>query len=104
MADVDRVFLFLHHTGHWHDSNRLLSRRCVVQHWHHQPSDSVDHQRLLDYVEHGMGMVPGLVEWIVLTAPQQAFWGASVIDKFGRRRMMLTSLSGQLIFGFLPWT
>ena len=33
-----------------------------------------------------------------------AFWGAFVIDKFGRRPMMLTSLSGQLIFGFVPWT
>lgn len=34
----------------------------------------------------------------------QAFWGASVIDKFGRRKMMLTSLTGQLMCGFLPWT
>ncbi|KAK0256519.1 hypothetical protein LTR02_015253 [Friedmanniomyces endolithicus] len=33
-----------------------------------------------------------------------AFWGAYVIDKFGRRRMMLTSLTGQLICGFIPWT
>ena len=33
-----------------------------------------------------------------------AFWGAYVIDKFGRRPMMLTSLTGQLLFGFLPWT
>jgi hypothetical protein len=27
-----------------------------------------------------------------------------VIDKFGRRKMMLSSLSGQLILGFVPWT
>lgn len=33
-----------------------------------------------------------------------AFWGASVIDKFGRRPMMLTSLTGMLIAGFIPWT
>lgn len=33
-----------------------------------------------------------------------AFWGASVIDKFGRRPMMLTSLCGMLIAGFIPWT
>jgi sugar porter (SP) family MFS transporter len=33
-----------------------------------------------------------------------AFWGASVIDKFGRRPMMLTSLTGMLIAGFVPWT
>jgi hypothetical protein len=33
-----------------------------------------------------------------------AFWGAYVIDKFGRRRMLLTSLSGMLFLGFLPWT
>ena len=33
-----------------------------------------------------------------------AFWGASVIDKFGRRPMMLTSLFGMLLLGFLPWT
>jgi len=33
-----------------------------------------------------------------------AFWGASVIDKFGRRPMMLTSLTGMLFVGFLPWT
>lgn len=33
-----------------------------------------------------------------------AFWGASVIDKFGRRPMMLTSLSGMLLLGFVPWT
>jgi sugar porter (SP) family MFS transporter len=33
-----------------------------------------------------------------------AFWGASVIDKFGRRPMMLTSLGGMLIAGFVPWT
>jgi sugar porter (SP) family MFS transporter len=33
-----------------------------------------------------------------------AFWGASVIDKFGRRPMMLTSLTGMLLVGFLPWT
>ncbi|KAK3661081.1 hypothetical protein LTR10_001720 [Elasticomyces elasticus] len=33
-----------------------------------------------------------------------AFWGAYVIDKFGRRKMMLYSLTGQLMFGFLPWT
>jgi MFS family permease len=33
-----------------------------------------------------------------------AFWGAYMIDKAGRRRMMLTSLGGMLIFGFLPWT
>jgi len=33
-----------------------------------------------------------------------AFWGASVIDKYGRRKMMLTSLGGMLICGFLPWT
>ncbi|KAK4560899.1 hypothetical protein LTR86_005479 [Recurvomyces mirabilis] len=33
-----------------------------------------------------------------------AFWGASVIDKYGRRPMMLTSLTGQLLCGFLPWT
>lgn len=33
-----------------------------------------------------------------------AFWGAYVIDKFGRRPMMLTSLCGMLIFGMLPWT
>ncbi|KIW69806.1 hypothetical protein PV04_02134 [Phialophora macrospora] len=33
-----------------------------------------------------------------------AFWGAYVIDKFGRRPMLLTSLSGMLLCGFLPWT
>ncbi|TKA81338.1 hypothetical protein B0A55_02763 [Friedmanniomyces simplex] len=33
-----------------------------------------------------------------------AFWGAYVIDKYGRRRMMLTSLTGQLLLGFVPWT
>lgn len=33
-----------------------------------------------------------------------AFWGAYVIDKFGRRPMMLTSLCGMLLAGFLPWT
>lgn len=33
-----------------------------------------------------------------------AFWGASVIDKFGRRTMMLSSLTGMLFCGFLPWT
>lgn len=33
-----------------------------------------------------------------------AFWGASVIDKLGRRPMMLTSLSGMLIVGSVPWT
>jgi hypothetical protein len=33
-----------------------------------------------------------------------AFWGASVIDKFGRRPMMLTSITGTLFVGFLPWT
>jgi MFS family permease len=33
-----------------------------------------------------------------------AFWGAYVIDKYGRRPMMLTSLTGMLFFGFLPWT
>lgn len=33
-----------------------------------------------------------------------AFWGAYVIDKFGRRKMMLTSLTGQLLCGFVPWT
>lgn len=33
-----------------------------------------------------------------------AFWGASVIDKYGRRPMMLTSLCGMLMLGFLPWT
>ncbi|KAH8812495.1 general substrate transporter [Xylogone sp. PMI_703] len=33
-----------------------------------------------------------------------AFWGASVIDKFGRRPMMLVSLTGMLFCGFLPWT
>lgn len=33
-----------------------------------------------------------------------AFWGAYVIDKFGRRRMLLTSLFGMLFGGFLPWT
>ncbi|EMC95461.1 hypothetical protein BAUCODRAFT_542108 [Baudoinia panamericana UAMH 10762] len=33
-----------------------------------------------------------------------AFWGAYVIDKFGRRKMMLSSLTGQLLLGFLPWT
>ncbi len=33
-----------------------------------------------------------------------AFWGASVIDKYGRRPMMLSSLSGMLLLGFLPWT
>jgi len=33
-----------------------------------------------------------------------AFWGASVIDQYGRRKMMLTSLCGMLICGFLPWT
>jgi len=33
-----------------------------------------------------------------------AFWGASVIDRFGRRPMMLTSLTGMLFLGFLPWT
>ncbi|KAF2095824.1 hexose transporter [Rhizodiscina lignyota] len=33
-----------------------------------------------------------------------AFWGASVIDKYGRRPMMLTSLSGMLIVGIVPWT
>lgn len=33
-----------------------------------------------------------------------AFWGAYVIDRFGRRPMMLTSLCGMLVAGFLPWT
>ena len=33
-----------------------------------------------------------------------AFWGAYVIDKFGRRPMMLTSLTGTLVCGFVPWT
>jgi sugar porter (SP) family MFS transporter len=33
-----------------------------------------------------------------------AFWGASVIDKFGRRKMMLSSLTGMLFCGMLPWT
>lgn len=33
-----------------------------------------------------------------------AFWGAYVIDKFGRRRMLLSSLFGMLFCGFLPWT
>jgi hypothetical protein len=33
-----------------------------------------------------------------------AFWGASVIDKFDRRPMVLTSLSGMLIAGFILWT
>jgi MFS family permease len=33
-----------------------------------------------------------------------SFWGASVIDKFGRRPMMLTSLTGMLLAGFVPWT
>lgn len=33
-----------------------------------------------------------------------AFWGAFVIDKFGRRTMMLGSLTGMLLVGFLPWT
>jgi MFS family permease len=33
-----------------------------------------------------------------------AFWGAYVIDKYGRRPMMLTSLTGMLFLGFLPWT
>jgi hypothetical protein len=33
-----------------------------------------------------------------------AFWGAYVIDKFGRRPMLLTSLTGMLFLGFLPWT
>ncbi|OQO03218.1 hypothetical protein B0A48_11474 [Cryoendolithus antarcticus] len=33
-----------------------------------------------------------------------SFWGASVIDRYGRRPMMLTSLTGMLILGFMPWT
>ena len=33
-----------------------------------------------------------------------AFFGAAIIDKAGRRPMMLTSLSGMLIFGMIPWT
>ncbi|KAJ5620926.1 hypothetical protein N7510_004910 [Penicillium lagena] len=33
-----------------------------------------------------------------------AFWGAFVVDKFGRRTMMLGSLTGMLLAGFLPWT
>ncbi|KAK6428992.1 hypothetical protein LTR95_014861 [Oleoguttula sp. CCFEE 5521] len=33
-----------------------------------------------------------------------SFWGASQIDNFGRRPMMLVSLTGMLILGFMPWT
>ena len=33
-----------------------------------------------------------------------AFWGASVIDRFGRRPMIMTSLLGMLVAGFVPWT
>lgn len=33
-----------------------------------------------------------------------AFFGAFKIDSFGRRPMMLTSLTGMLFCGFVPWT
>jgi len=33
-----------------------------------------------------------------------AFWGAYKIDKFGRRPLMLGSLTGMLFCGFIPWT
>nr|OQO11398.1 hypothetical protein B0A51_15533 [Rachicladosporium sp. CCFEE 5018] len=33
-----------------------------------------------------------------------SFWGASQIESLGRRPMMLTSLTGMLILGFMPWT
>jgi len=33
-----------------------------------------------------------------------AFWGAYKIDSFGRRPLMLGSLTGMLFCGFIPWT
>ena len=33
-----------------------------------------------------------------------AFWGWAVIDRFGPRPMMLSSLAGMLLAGFVPWT
>lgn len=103
-----------HSSGSWLDLIRTKGNRhrtwiCVTCAIAAQASGTTLTGYYLAVVLRGVGIESARTQSIIdgcLTMWNMgwAFWGASVIDKFGRRPMMLTSLGGMLIAGFVPWT
>lgn len=93
-------------TGFWHNSYGLYVYSVV-----NLEASIADQTSSLDYlavVLRGVGITNPRTQSIIngcLTMWNMgfAFWGAYVIDKFGRRPMMLTSLSGMLC-ALIGWT